>query len=142
MNRHTLRRITQAGFLLLILLAPVFDILRYDAATRELIVLGKEWSLGLGEGFIADQSLHGSSTVAIRIVLKALLPWVILLSIFPLAGVLFGRFFCGWLCPEGFLFEIVDSLSLKLMGRRSLWGRKASDPDRLCTTCPTGGGGI
>ncbi len=39
-----------------------------------------------------------------------------------------GRFFCRWLCPKGALFELSDVLTLKLLGRRSLYGKRANDP--------------
>lgn len=128
------RRITQVSFILLIFLMPVLDILRYDTATKELIVFGQAWSLGLKEGFYADPSASGAFHIAVRFFLKAILPWLFILSIFPLLGYLTGRLFCGWLCPEGTLFELSDYLTLKLTGRRSLYTKKPNDPD----TCKTG----
>lgn len=123
------RRITQILFILLIFTMPLFDILRYDSATKELIVLGRIWSLGLKQGFYADQSISGATHIALHFILKAILPWVFVLSLFPLLGYFTGRFFCGWLCPEGAMFEYVDFLSLKLLGRRSLYGKKSNDPE-------------
>jgi len=117
------RRAAQLGFILVIFLLPVFDILRYDAATKDLYLLGSVWTLGLREGFYADHSLSGSAHVALRFFLKAVLPWVLVLSVFPLLGVLLGRFFCGWLCPEGALFELADYLGVKLFGRKTPFGR-------------------
>lgn len=126
---HIYRRLTQIGFILFVFLMPVLDILRYDTTAKELYLFGQVWSLGLKSGFYNDPSLNGAMHVAIHFFLKAILPWVIVLSIFPLLGVLFGRFFCGWLCPEGALFELADFLSLKLLGRRSLYKSKPYDPD-------------
>jgi ferredoxin-type protein NapH len=126
---HIYRRITQIGFVLLVFLMPVFDILRYDTDTKELFILGQVWSLGLKSGFYNNPSIHGATYVAVHFFLKAILPWVIALSIFPLLGVLLGRFFCGWLCPEGALFELADFLTLKTLGRRSLYKKKPNDPD-------------
>lgn len=123
------RRVTQVGFILLIFLIPVFDILRYDTATKELFLLGRVWTLGLKAGFITDHSLTGSLHVAVQFFLNAVLPWLVVLAIFPLAGYIGGRFFCGWLCPEGTLFELSDYLTLKLLGRRSLYGKKPNDPE-------------
>lgn len=127
-NLHITRRLTQITFALLLFLAPSLNILRYDSASKELIVFGSVWSLGIKE-LIADHSLSGASEVALIILFKAILPWLLILSIFPLLGIFAGRFFCGWLCPEGAMFEFVDFLSLKLLGRRSLYGRKPNDPE-------------
>lgn len=129
LNLSRYRRITQLAFILLILLMPVLDIFRYDSASRELIVFGHVWGLGLKQGFYADHTLSGAGHVALHFFLKAILPWVLVLSVFPLLGLLGGRFFCGWFCPEGALFEWADYLTLKLTGRRSLYGRKPNDPD-------------
>jgi polyferredoxin len=124
------RRTTQVLFIVVVALIPVFDIFRYDTATKELFLFGKAWGLGLKEGFTADHGMAGASHVALQFFLKAVLPWVLFLALFPLLGWLTGRFFCGWLCPEGALFELADFLTLKLIGRRSLFGARANEPDR------------
>ncbi|HCL81128.1 MAG: hypothetical protein A2077_04835 [Nitrospirae bacterium GWC2_46_6] len=126
---HIYRRITQLGFILFVFLMPVFDILRYDTTAKELYLFGEVWSLGLKDGILLDRSIGGATHVAVQFFLKAILPWVIVLSIFPVLGLLLGRFFCGWLCPEGALFELADFLSLKLLGRRSLYKNKPNDPE-------------
>lgn len=129
MKLNIYRRITQIGFLIFVGLIPALDILRFDSATHELIILGQVWGLGLKEGFSADQSVGGSLHIAVQFFLKAVLPWVAILAIFPVLGLIFGRFFCGWLCPEGALFEYADFLGVELLGRRSLYTKKANDPD-------------
>ena len=123
------RRMSQIAFILLVFLMPVLDILRYDSAARELIVFGQVWSLGLKQGFLLDQGIAGATHVALQFLLKAVLPWVFILAVFPLLGYFTGRFFCGWLCPEGAFFEWADYLTLKLLGRRSLFGRGPHDLD-------------
>lgn len=129
MNRLVvLRRSTQLGFFLFILLIPVFDILRYDVAARELYMFGSVWSLGLHEGFYADASVRGAAHVAVQFFLNAVLPWIIVLSVFPLMGYLFGRLFCGWFCPEGAMFELADFFTLKILGRRSFFIKLPNDP--------------
>lgn len=129
MNLTTYRRITQIAFILLIILMPVLNILRYDVDTRELIVFGNVWSLGLKHDFYSDKSITGSFHVALRFFLKAILPWLGILAVFPLLGAISGRFFCGWFCPEGTLFELFDFLTVKIFGRRSLFSKKPNDPE-------------
>jgi polyferredoxin len=126
---HRFRRMTQIAFILIIFFIPVLNIFRYDSATQDLIVLGHVWSLGLKQGFYADHSLSGATHVALHFFLKAILPWVLLLSLFPILGYFTGRFFCGWFCPEGALFEWADYLTLNLLGRRSLYSKKPNDPE-------------
>ncbi len=110
-------------FLLFFLTMPIFNILRYDSDTKEFYLFGKVWSLGIRDALL-EGTLHGSGEVAVIIILKAILPWLIVLAFFPVMGAIFGRFFCGWLCPEGFLFEFADYLNDRILGRRSLFGKK------------------
>ena len=122
------RRSTQIACIILIFLIPVFDIFRYDTATKEFFLFGHVWGLGLQQGFAADQTAIGALHIAAQFFLKAILPWLVFLAIFPLLGYVSGRFFCGWLCPEGTLFELADFLTLRLIGRRSLFSKKPNEP--------------
>ncbi len=98
---HILRRLSQILFILLIVFAPALDIFRFDVDTRSLIVFGNEWDLGLKEGFYSSHSFKDASHIAWQFFLKAILPWLGILAVFPILGVITGRFFCGWFCPEG-----------------------------------------
>jgi len=123
-----LRRISQILFILLIIFAPAMDLLRFDVDTRSLIVFGNEWDLGLRDGFYTHHSLEDASHIAWQFFLKAILPWVGILAVFPILGAITGRLFCGWSCPEGALFEFFDFLTVKVFGRRSLFVKKENDP--------------
>jgi polyferredoxin len=108
---------------------PVFNILRYDVDTKELFLFGKVWSSGFQQELLLISTTKSpavtsppiATEVAWRFFTKAIIPWIIALSIFPLFGFILGRFFCGWLCPEGALFEWADFLTRKLTGKTSLW---------------------
>jgi len=125
----TWRRVSQIAFILFIFLMPVLNILRIDSDTHELIIFGVSWSFGIQPEYFADRSPLGGLRIAGQFFLKGILPWVVFLAIFPLLGWLTGRLFCGWLCPEGALFELSDFLTLKLLGRRNLFGKRLNDPD-------------
>jgi len=92
MNMTAYRRLTQVAFILLIFLMPVLNIFRYDTDTRELIIFGHVWGLGLKQAFYADHSLKTAGHVALQFFLKAILPWIVVLAVFPLLGVFTGRF--------------------------------------------------
>ncbi|WP_457613987.1 4Fe-4S binding protein [Methanocaldococcus sp.] len=42
------------------------------------------------------------------------------LAVFIILTLLFGRVFCGWMCPLGFLFELSYKLRLKISKKRKL----------------------
>ena len=125
---HILRRMSQLLFIMLIIFAPVLDMFRFDVDTRSLIVFGNEWDLGLKEGFYSNNSFEDISHVAWQFFLKAILPWIGILAVFPILGVITGRFFCGSSCPEGALFELFDFLTVKIFGRRNLFKKQVNDP--------------
>jgi len=129
MTLTTWRRISQIAFILFIFLMPVLNILRIDSDTHELILFGTSWSFGIQPEYYADPTPLGALRIAGQFFLKGILPWVVFLAIFPLLGWLTGRLFCGWLCPEGALFELSDFLTLKLLGRRNLYGSRPNDPE-------------
>ncbi len=113
---------------------PVFNILRYDGDTKELFLFGKVWSSGFQQELLLISTTKSptitsppiATEVAWRFFTKAIIPWLIALSIFPLFGFILGRFFCGWLCPEGALFEWADFLTRKLTGKTSIWQKQNS----------------
>lgn len=130
-----IRRLTQILFILLILLLPVFNILRYDVDTKELFLAGKVWSLNISERELTnagDERISSSGEIALKFILKAMIPWLIALSFFPLLGFFLGRTFCGWLCPEGAIFELADFLNRKLTGKSSIWQKgEKENPERF-----------
>ena len=84
------RLLWQMGFFILFVMAPVFDVLRYDLTRSHAIVFGMEWRLGL-DAFFAGQ-ISGTEA-AVNILLWLLLPigvWV-LLAVATVAALLLQR---------------------------------------------------
>lgn len=117
----------QAGFFILFVLAPVFDLLRYDLDANHAWVLGMEWHLGL-DGFLAgeDSALQAAANVMLRL----------FLPLFAAAGILlgvawkWGRLYCGWLCPHFSVVETINGLMQRASGKPTVWERQAVPPWR------------
>jgi polyferredoxin len=87
-------------------------------------VRGSVWSFELFGLTLTDPLAAAESVLASRS-----FRWVMIVGVLvPIVGtILLGRFFCSWLCPAGFLFEITGSLRRLLRflevspGRARLW---------------------
>jgi polyferredoxin len=103
---HRLRRALQLVTSLVFILAPFIDLLRFDLRNSALIMAGVSFSLG------------------------EMLPvfLVILVFTFVLFGgaLLYGRLFCGWMCPQTTLSEIVSSVE------RWVCKKRKGNPTGIC----------
>lgn len=124
-----MRRTSQIAFFAFFLLIPYLNILRYDSYGHQLFLFGMPWHLSISLKTISSNPNVSSLIIAREFFLKAILPWLGVLAFFPVMGLFFGRFFCGWLCPEGLLFEFADWLTLRVLGRRSIYRRRSTDPE-------------
>ena len=123
------RLLWQMGFFILFVMAPVFDVLRYDLTRSHAIVFGMEWRLGL-DAFFAGQ-ISGTEAAA-NILLWLLLPIVGGAALFIAVAWRWGRLYCGWLCPHFSVVETINRLMRRASGKHSLWDRKpepARNPD-------------
>jgi len=73
------RRLFQAGFFALFLVAPALDLLRFDLNDAQLWFLGQRWSLGI-DAFRAGQV--SANEAALSILLRAFLPALLLIAAF------------------------------------------------------------
>lgn len=111
------RRLMQAGFYLLFVLAPLFNLFRIDLPADHAWVLGMEWRLGLDafQGRGANGALAG-----LNVFLRLIIP------VFALGGLLlwiawkWGRLFCGWLCPHFPAVEWINELVIRASGKASI----------------------
>lgn len=120
------RTITQAGFFILFILAPVFDIFRLDLYQGHFILLGMDWTLGL-EAFQHGEMSAGEA--ALNILLRVFLPLVLVAGLLIGTAWKYGRLYCGWLCPHFSVVETINELMLRASGKQSIWDRN-KNPDK------------
>lgn len=112
------RRLLQAGFFILFIMAPVFDLFRLDLDLGHFIIFGADWTLGL------DALAVGEITTAQavwNIFVRAFLPIAAIAGVVILVSLKFGRFYCGWLCPHFSIVETLNRLLRRAIGKHSLW---------------------
>jgi ferredoxin-type protein NapH len=117
------RQLTQAGFFILFVTAPIFDIFRLDLHLGHFIFFGLDWTLGLEHFSSGDVS---AGQAALNIFLRVFLP---LLSVG--AGLIYvswkwGRLYCGWLCPHFSIVETINQTLRKAIGKQSIWDSEAT----------------
>ncbi len=115
------RWITQMSFFLLFVLAPVFDLFRYDLEAGHFWLFGQPWTLGL-DAFQRGEISGGEA--AIRLLLRGFLPLALIAGAFIYTAWRWGRLYCGWLCPHYSVLETINRLMLRASGKPSLWERK------------------
>jgi polyferredoxin len=121
------RWITQTAFFLLFVLAPVFDLFRYDLEAGHFWLFGQPWTLGL-EAF--QRGEISGSEAALRLLLRGFVPLALLAGAFIYTAWRWGRLYCGWLCPHYSVLETINRLMMRAIGKPSLWEKKPL-PERL-----------
>lgn len=127
------RRLLQAGFFILFVTAPIFDLFRLDLTLGHFIIVGQPWTLGLDD-FVAHRITSGEA--ALRLVLRGFLPIVAIVGTVIFISWKWGRLYCGWLCPHFSVVETINQLLRRAIGRQSLWERQAQpaqNPDGSIT---------
>ncbi|RMG38423.1 MAG: 4Fe-4S binding protein [Gammaproteobacteria bacterium] len=115
------RRLFQAGFFLLFVLAPVLDILRIDLNQGHAILFGMDWTLGIDD-FIAGRAGIGEATL--NLLWRGFLPLFGGAGLFLWIAWRYGRLYCGWLCPHFSVVETINNLMRRAIGRHSLWDKR------------------
>lgn len=121
-SRQGKRLAFQVGFFVLFVLAPVFDLFRYDLNADHAWLLGMEWRLGL------DDFLAGKATAleaAGNIMLRLFVPLMAGAGLFIWAAWKWGRLYCGWLCPHFSVVETINKLMARASGKPSVWEKFA-----------------
>jgi len=116
-----LRALTQYGLFALFLVAPAFNLLRFDLTEQQLWFLGQRWSLGL-DALAAGQI--SATEAAWSLVLRAFLPGLLLVGGFLGVAYHYGRLYCGWLCPHFSVVELLNGLLHRACGKFSVWDKE------------------
>ena len=116
-----LRLITRISFFLLYILAPVFDLFRFDLNTHKFIFLRQHIDLGidafrLQQISALDMLWHFAEMIFLPvlavIIIGAFITWK------------WGLLYCGWPCPHESVVEIINNLMRRASGKFTLWDRK------------------
>lgn len=116
--RQGLRLAFQVGFFALFVLAPVFDLFRYDLNADHAWLLGMEWRLGL-DPFLAGQA--SALEAAGSIMLRLFVPLLTVAAVVLWVAWKWGRMYCGWLCPHFSVVESINKLMARASGKPSVW---------------------
>lgn len=104
-NITTKRRAIQSFFLFMYFIFPLFGIFYYDVNSTNFILLGK--TIGV------------NNAVIFVIALISLLVGVVAMAVTT------GRSFCGWICPQNFLSEVINktinTFALKSDGTKKIF---------------------
>lgn len=116
-----LRLLAQALFFALFIVAPVFDLLRYDLTRGHAYVLGMEWHLGIDDFFFKRIS---RGEIGANIFLRLFLPVFGASLLLVAVAWRWGRIYCGWACPHFAVVELLNPLVARATGKPSVWERK------------------
>jgi len=119
------RLVTQTGFFVLFIIAPVFDLFRYDLNAGHAWLLGMEWRLGLDD-FMAGRI--GALEAGMNVLLRLFLPILAGAFVFIWVAYRWGRLYCGWLCPHFSVVETINKLMLRASGKPSVWEKETLPP--------------
>ena len=114
------RLATQLGFFALFLLAPAFNLLRFDLTDTQLWFLGQRWSLGIDA---LAQGQISATDAALQLVWRAFVPGLLVVAVFLGIAYRYGRLYCGWLCPHFSMVEMLNKLLHRACGKLSIWDK-------------------
>ncbi len=123
-----LRLITRTGFFLFYLLAPVFNLLRFDLNSQTFYLLGFEWHVGIDSFQRATQECFPGQPDTFDMLINfaelIFLPVISLIAVGAFISWKWGLIYCGWLCPHESVVEIINHLMRRASGKFTLWDRK------------------
>jgi len=118
---QVLRLITRTTFFLLYLLAPVFDLFRFDLEHHQFILFRQPVDIGI-DAFRLQQI--SALNMLWNFAELIFLPIVSVIIISALITWKWGLLYCGWLCPHESVVEILNNLMRRASGKFTLWDRR------------------
>ncbi|XKH01683.1 4Fe-4S binding protein [Marinobacter nauticus] len=112
------RLITRTAFFALFLLAPAFNIFRYDLTETRFILFGFPLSFNLDMNWVIQST---PAEVAGQILFWFVLPILVLVPVVLWIAFKWGRLYCGWLCPHFSVVETINGLMTRITGHPTLW---------------------
>lgn len=108
-------------FFILFLIAPIFDLFRFDLTLNHFIFLRQPWTLGI-DAFQAGQI--DATQMAFNMLFRFFLPIGLIVGGATFISWKWGRLYCGWLCPHFSVVEIINRLMRRASGKLSIWDKK------------------
>lgn len=118
-----LRLLTRSAFFLLYLLAPIFDLFRFDLEQHKFILLQQPVDIGI-DAFRLQQIT--ALDMLWNFAELIFLPVVSVIIIGAFITWKWGLLYCGWLCPHESVVEIINNLMRRASGKFTLWDSKKS----------------
>lgn len=125
---QALRLITRGAFFLLFVLAPVFDLLRYDLISQNFIFIRHNWYIGI-DAFRLNQI--NSLDILWNFASLVFVPVVSIIAVGAFISWRWGLLYCGWLCPHESVVEIINHLMRRASGKITLWDKKTLPENQL-----------
>ncbi|WP_457673590.1 4Fe-4S binding protein [Thiolapillus sp.] len=133
MNKIQKQRLAwRTGFFLLFILAPVFDLFRFDLERNHFYFLTFPWTLGI-DAFRSGEI--GAMEMAVNMGLRFFLPLGLIIGLGIWISWKWGRLYCGWLCPHFSVVETINHFMRKASGKLSLWDREPLPERQADGTC-------
>ncbi len=115
------RRLFQAAFFLLFLLAPPLDLFRLDLSLGHFVLFGQPWTLRISD---YQQGRIGVLEMAWYLFSRGFVPIGLVVGGGIYAAWRWGRLYCGWLCPHFSVVELINGLMVRASGKPSIWERR------------------
>ena len=135
MKPQQLRFITRITFFLLYLLAPVFNLLRFDLNSHTFFFLGSEWNIGIDTFKRSAQECFSGQIDTLDMLINftelIFIPVILIIAIGAFVSWKWGLLYCGWLCPHESVVEIINNLMRRASGKFTLWDRKKLPEEQL-----------